>query len=98
MALPETPAAAQASMAVRRIAGAERPPWPTYDADVVILAFDRAEATVAAIHSALNQTGVSRYVIIVDQGSRPDALARLAAAVDGRNDAILVATDRNYGA
>jgi GT2 family glycosyltransferase len=82
---------------MRRVAGAACPPWAAYDADVVILALDRAEATVAAIHSALHQTGVSRYVIVVDQGSRPDALACVAAAVHGRNDATLVAMDRNYG-
>ena len=82
---------------VRHIAGAERPPWAAYDADVVILALDRAEATVAAIRSALNQTGVSRYVIVVDQGSRPDALAALVRAVQGREDATLVALDHNYG-
>jgi GT2 family glycosyltransferase len=40
---------------------------------------------------------VARYVIVVDQGSRPAALADLAAAVQGRNDATLVAVDRNYG-
>jgi GT2 family glycosyltransferase len=83
--------------AVRHIAGAERPPWAAYDADVVILALDRAEATVAAIRSALSQTGVSRYVIVMDQGSRPEALADLASAVEGRDDATLVTGDRNYG-
>jgi len=82
---------------IRHIAGADHPPWAAYDADVVILALDRAEETVAAIHSALNQTGVSRYVIVVDQGSRPAALARLADAVRGHDDAVLIALDRNLG-
>jgi GT2 family glycosyltransferase len=68
-----------------------------YDADVVILALDRAEATAAAIRSALTQTGVSRHVIIVDQGSRPEALALLADTVRGRDDATLVALDANHG-
>jgi len=81
----------------RHVAGAERPPWPDYEVDVVILALDRAEETVAAIHSALDQTGVSRFVIIVDQGSRPDALALLAEAVSGRDDAMLIALDHNLG-
>ncbi len=84
-------------IAVRHVAGAERPPWTAYDADVVILALDRADETVAAIRSALNQTGVSRYVIVVDQGSQPDALGCLAAVVQARNDATLVATDLKYG-
>jgi GT2 family glycosyltransferase len=52
---------------------------------------------MSAIRSALSQTGVSRYVIVVDQGSQPKALACLAALVDGRIDATLVAADRNCG-
>jgi GT2 family glycosyltransferase len=79
------------------IAGAEWPPWELYDFDVVILALDRAEETVAAIRSALDQTGVTRYVIVVDQGSRPEALARLADTVSGRDDATLFALESNVG-
>jgi GT2 family glycosyltransferase len=94
---PDAHAEAAPPIAVRHVAGAVRPPWAAYDADVVILALDRPEATVAAIRSALNQTGVTRYVIVIDQGSRPDALARLASAVHGHDDATLVAADRNYG-
>jgi GT2 family glycosyltransferase len=82
---------------MRHVAGAERPPDAEYDADVVILALDRAEETVAAIRSALNQTGVSRHVIVVDQGSRPEALALLTDSVRGRTDASLFALDRNHG-
>src|ERR1700689_1909925 len=88
---------ALAAPVVRHVAGADRPPWAAYDVDVVILALDRAEATVAAIRSALNQTSVTRYVIVVDQGSRPEALASLALTVRGRDDATLVALDRNHG-
>lgn len=84
-------------MTPRHIAGATAPPVCAYDADVVILALDRAEETVAAIRSALAQTGVSRHVFIVDQGSQPDNLARLADAAEGRDDATLVVLDRNYG-
>jgi GT2 family glycosyltransferase len=82
---------------MRHVAGADRPPWQSYDADVVILALDRAEETVAAIVSALGQIEVSRYVIVVDQGSRAAALALLASAVCGRSDATLVTLDRNIG-
>jgi hypothetical protein len=66
-------------MTARHIAGAAGPPDGAYDADVVILSLDRAAETAAAIGSALAQTGVSRHVFIVDQGSRPETLARLAA-------------------
>jgi GT2 family glycosyltransferase len=68
-----------------------------YDADVVILALDRVEETTAAIRSALAQTGVSRHVFVIDQGSRPQNLVRLAGVVVGRGDATLVALDRNVG-
>jgi GT2 family glycosyltransferase len=79
------------------VAGAPGPPDAAYDADVVILALDRAEDTVAAIASALAQQGVSRHVFVIDQGSRPENLARLAGAVAGRADATLVALDQNLG-
>ena len=79
------------------IAGAANAPADPYDADVVILALDRAEETAAAIRSALQQTGVSRHVFVVDQGSRPENLALLADVVAGRSDATLVALGRNFG-
>jgi GT2 family glycosyltransferase len=82
---------------MRHVAGAADPPDGDYDADVVILSLDRTTETAAAIQSALAQTDVSRHVFIVDQGSRPDALAYLAALIAGRDDATLVALDRNHG-
>ena len=95
--LPVDPSDWQRPMTARHIAGAAGPPPGEYDADVVILSFDRPEETLAAINSALAQTGVSRHVFIVDQGSRPENLARLAAVVAGRQDATLVALDHNHG-
>ena len=79
------------------VAGAPSAPCDDYDADIVILALDRADETIAAIRSALSQTGVSRHVFIVDQGSKPANLALSAAEVADRPDATLVALDRNYG-
>ncbi|MFZ4408487.1 MAG: glycosyltransferase family 2 protein [Paracraurococcus sp.] len=81
----------------KHIAGAAGPPGPDYDADVIILALDRAEDTVAAIASARSQVGVARHVWIADQGSRPENLALLARAVAGTTDATLVQLDRNWG-
>ena len=72
-------------------------PEGRYDADILILSLDRAEETVAAIASALAQTGASRHVIVVDQGSSPAALARITAVVAGRADATLVSAGRNLG-
>jgi GT2 family glycosyltransferase len=76
---------------------ASGPPDAPYDVDVVILALDRAEDTVAAICSALAQTGVTRHVFVLDQGSRPENLAVLAGAVAGHRDASLVVLGGNYG-
>lgn len=84
-------------MSARHIAGAATAPLGAYDADVVILSLDRVEETLAAIRSALAQVGVSRHVFVVDQGSQPENLARIADAVAGRADATLVALDRNHG-
>lgn len=73
------------------------PPQGDYAADVLILALDRAEETVAAIASALAQTGVSRHVVVVDQGSCPATLAHIAAAVCGRADVTLMLAGGNLG-
>jgi GT2 family glycosyltransferase len=79
------------------VAGAATAPDGHYDADVVILALDRARDTVAAIQSALAQTGVTRHVFVLDQGSSPENLAMLSGVVAGRPDATLIALGRNYG-
>ncbi|HEY3846715.1 MAG TPA: glycosyltransferase family 2 protein [Acetobacteraceae bacterium] len=76
------------------VAGA---PDGSYDADVVILALDRAEDTAAAIRSALAQTGVTRHVFVIDQGSRPENLEMLSGVVAGHPDASLVMLGGNYG-
>jgi len=78
------------------IAGAHGPVRPV-DADVIILAMDRAEETVAAIASARAQQDVAKHVWILDQGSSAEALARIAAAVAGTEDATLMRADRNHG-
>ena len=85
------------ALTARHIAGALHPPDGPYDADVVILALDRADDTEAAIASALAQTGVVCHVLVLDQGSRPDALARIARVVCGRTDATLVSLGSNRG-
>jgi GT2 family glycosyltransferase len=81
----------------QRLAGAAAAPAGGYDADVVILAMDRARETVEAIASARAQVGVSKHVWIADQGSDPENLAILEAAVAGAPDATLVRLDRNWG-
>jgi GT2 family glycosyltransferase len=68
-----------------------------YDADVLILALDRVEETLAAIASARAQTGVRRRVIVVDQGSRAENFSRLSASVAGCADVTLLRTEKNLG-
>jgi GT2 family glycosyltransferase len=81
----------------RFVAGVPGPPDTAYDADIIILALDRPAETIAAIRSALGQTGVSRHVIVVDQGSAPASLAQLTEAVRDRTDVTLVALGHNAG-
>jgi GT2 family glycosyltransferase len=81
----------------RLLAGGAGPPAGNYDVDIIILALDRTEATLAAIASALRQTGVSMHLFILDQGSRPETRARLAAAVLDRTEATLLAAESNLG-
>lgn len=68
-----------------------------YDADVIILSLDRIADTLAAIASALAQTGITRRVIVVDQGSRPENLHRLRRMVAAHPDVILSCLPENRG-
>ncbi len=79
------------------VAGAAGPSEGEYDADIIILALDRVEETLAAIASAGHQTGVRRHIFVLDQGSRPWALVRLAAVARDRSDLTLLAVPSNLG-
>lgn len=81
----------------RRLAGAASPPAGSYDADIVILALDRLVETEAAVASALAQTGATRHLTVVDQGSAPCVVARLIELMRGREDATLLSLGGNYG-
>ncbi len=81
----------------RWVAGAPGPRNGDYDADIIILSLDRAEETLAAIHSALTQAGATMHLFVLDQGSKPETLHRFAAALAGQRAATLLAADRNLG-
>jgi len=68
-----------------------------YDADILILALDRVEDTLAAIASSLAQQGVRRRVIVLDQGSRPENLARLQECAARHADVVLARAEANLG-
>lgn len=84
-------------MTVVLLAGAAGPPTGDYDVDIVILALDRAEETLAAVASASDQIGVSKHLFILDQGSGAETLRRLAEAVADRVDATLLMAATNLG-
>ncbi len=73
------------------------PPEADYDADVVILSMERIDETLEAIASALSQDGISRHVLVFDQGSAAETLERLKAAAAGRDDLALIRAERNWG-
>lgn len=81
----------------RLIAGVAAPDDRRYDVDILILALDRVEETLAAIGSARAQTGIDAHIFILDQGSRPKALQVLADAVRDQTNVTLLAVDENLG-
>jgi GT2 family glycosyltransferase len=84
-------------MIARRISGACGPGMRRYDADIIILALDRPDETIASIRSACGQTHASTHVFVLDQGSRAEAVQSLADAVRDRPDVTLLAVDENIG-
>jgi GT2 family glycosyltransferase len=54
-----------------------RPPLEPYDADIIILSYNRPTETADAIRSALAQRGLTFHVTVLDQGSDPEAVRSL---------------------
>jgi GT2 family glycosyltransferase len=65
--------------------------------DVIILSWNRTGDTIAAIRSAAGQVGVAKRILIVDQGSEPDALKKLEAFLQQVPCASLKKLTRNVG-
>jgi len=65
--------------------------------DVIILSWNRPEDTIAAIASAAEQEGVSKRVLIVDQGSEPENLKQLEDYLVGVPCATLRKLGHNVG-
>jgi GT2 family glycosyltransferase len=84
-------------MTTRLIAGSPGPPDQPYEVDIIILALERAEETLAAIASASEQIGLSTHIFVLDQGSCSQTLQRLADVLRDRRDVTLLAAERNLG-
>ncbi len=67
------------------------------DIDVIILSWNRAEDTIAAIRSASAQVGIVQHILIVDQGSEPDVVAKLEASIRDIPRASLMKLAKNVG-
>ncbi|HWB51565.1 MAG TPA: glycosyltransferase [Stellaceae bacterium] len=74
-----------------------RPDRAANDADVIILSWNRADDVIAAIASALEQEGVTRRVLVVDQGSTPEDAACVEAFVRDHPDVSLRLLEQNVG-
>jgi GT2 family glycosyltransferase len=72
-------------------------PAREYDADIIILALDRPQETLAAIASACGQRGISRQVIVLDQGSARVCVELFKAAVGAARGAALYGASHNLG-
>lgn len=65
--------------------------------DIIILAWDRIDDTIMAIDSALAQQNVDYSVIVVDQGSKPEALAQLESHCAKYDKITLIKNTQNNG-
>jgi GT2 family glycosyltransferase len=65
--------------------------------DVIILSWNRIDDTLAAIESAAEQQGVDQRILVVDQGSAPENLAKLEELVAKTPNAQLKKLEHNVG-
>ena len=65
--------------------------------DITIVSWNRPDETIAAIASALAQTGVRRRVFVLDQGSEAANVARVKAFCADKPDVALQCLERNIG-
>lgn len=65
--------------------------------DITILSWDRIRETIDAIDSALNQQSINSKIIVIDQGSQPEALAKLQQHCSTNEKVTLVCNEKNVG-
>ncbi len=84
-------------MSTTLLAGPKQAPAGGYDTDVIILSFNRTADTIAAIHSALQQSGVSLHITVLDQGSSPENIEALLQSFPAHPHVTILQADQNYG-
>jgi GT2 family glycosyltransferase len=67
------------------------------EVDVIILSWNRSAETIAAIESALSQEGVTKRVLVVDQGSTEENLEALRWTCDAHPEVTLKELGCNFG-
>jgi GT2 family glycosyltransferase len=72
-------------------------PVAPVDADILVLALDRIDDTLAAIRSAQAQAGVATHLFVLDQGSQRAGVQRLAEAIRTLPNAALLTAGGNLG-
>ena len=65
--------------------------------DIVILSWDRVSDTIEAVQSAISQLGIRQTIILVDQGTAQDELARLQRFCQGFSNVKLLTNSKNTG-
>jgi GT2 family glycosyltransferase len=65
--------------------------------DIVILSWDRVTDTIEAVRSAITQRGISQTIIVVDQGTATQELARLRHFCQEFSNVKLLTNSRNTG-
>jgi GT2 family glycosyltransferase len=91
------PPAAQSQSAPPRLACGAPPGDAPYDADIIILTLNRFTDTVAAVRSALAQSGVSIHVSVLDQGSAPHVRAAFLSVFKGLDHLAYYTVAQNLG-
>jgi GT2 family glycosyltransferase len=81
---------------LRRTAGA-LPPLDGYEADIIILALNRQDDTIAAIKSALDQRGGIFHITVLDQGSDPAMVRQLRRQFSHLSNFALYEAGTNLG-
>ena len=77
--------------------GADSPWSDEYRVAVIVVNYGTPELTIACVESVLRSTGVRPRIVVVDNASNDDSVARIGAALGNMTDVMLVARSVNDG-